>query len=243
MSKYTTEVRFICESAAGLVESAGASDVDNIIDNSWLEVVGVKWPCWGIVPEGGGTYTYHAELAKKILKHYYTREIGFETVGLWKLKLNTKLNEIMPYYVELYETVAKKYDWFKDVDYYREHEGSGSGDNSETTSGEGSYENERTDSGWSVFSDTPQGSLVNVENETYLTNATKQTGSNSGSGSNTSSGTRSGEYSDINQYIDHVYGKMPGKSYATMVKEYRENLINIDMMVIDELKDLFMKIW
>ena len=48
--------------------------------------------------------------------HYYTREIGFETVGLWKLKLQTKLNEIMPYYNKLYETELLKYNPLYDVD-------------------------------------------------------------------------------------------------------------------------------
>ena len=35
MSKYTTEVRFICENSAGLSESEGADNVDSILDRSW----------------------------------------------------------------------------------------------------------------------------------------------------------------------------------------------------------------
>jgi hypothetical protein len=45
-------------------------------------------------------------LCKKILRHYYTEEIAFETVGLWKLALNTKMQEIMPKYNELYSISA-----------------------------------------------------------------------------------------------------------------------------------------
>lgn len=243
MSKYTTEVRYICEQAAGLDESVVADSVDRIISQSWLKVVGTNWPCWAVVEPGGGAHTYHEVLAKKILKHYYTREIGFETVGLWKLKLNTKLNEIMPYYVNLYKTVEKEYDWLRDTDYYRQHEGSGEGTNSETTEDSGEYSSENAGTSWRVYSDTPQGSLTNVENETYLTDATKQTTSGTASGENSASRERNGEYNNTDEYLDHIYGKMPGKSMTALLMEYRDSIINIDMMVIEELNDLFMKIW
>lgn len=243
MSKYTTEVRYICEQAAGLDESVGADSVDRIISQSWLKVIGTNWPCWAVVEPGGGAHTYHEVLAKKILKHYYTREIGFETVGLWKLKLNTKLNEIMPYYVNLYKTVEKEYDWLRDTDYYRQHEGSGEGTNKETTEDSGEYSSENSGTSWRVYSDTPQGSLTNVENETYLTDATKQTTSGTASGDNSANRERNGEYNNTDEYLDHIYGKMPGKSMTALMMEYRDSIINIDMMIIEELNDLFMKIW
>ena len=53
--------------------------------------------------------THREELNKKIIDHYYLREIGFETVGLFKRHLNVRLNEIMPYYNELYKTIAVEY--------------------------------------------------------------------------------------------------------------------------------------
>ena len=44
MSKYTTEVRFICEVAAGLTESAGSSKVDEIIAKAAPIVFNFDWP-------------------------------------------------------------------------------------------------------------------------------------------------------------------------------------------------------
>ena len=85
MSKYTTEVRFICENLAGLTESKGCNDVDDILDDSWDKIFG-NFPIFD--------EEYREGLCKKILKHFYTREIGYETVGLWKLKLNTKMQEL-----------------------------------------------------------------------------------------------------------------------------------------------------
>ena len=96
MSKYTTEVRYICEHLAGLDESEGYESVNNIIDLARPEIFDFDYPIFD--------ENYKPVLERKILKHYYTREIGLETYGLWKLKLDAKLNEIMPYYNKLYDS-------------------------------------------------------------------------------------------------------------------------------------------
>lgn len=59
-------------------------------------------------------------LETKILAHYYTREIGFETYGLWQFWLENRLNEIMPYYNQLYDTVNKDFDYLKNVDMWED---------------------------------------------------------------------------------------------------------------------------
>lgn len=227
MSLYTTEVRYICETAYGLEDSTGQSEVNQILTSVWDKVIPQDWPIFD--------EAYRSVLCQKILKHFYTREIGLETVGLWKLKLETKLQEIMPYYNELYETKLLKFDPFHDVDYYRAHEGSGAGSNSEASSD--SSETDMTN--WNVYSDTPQGALTNVDKETYLTDARKVTDT----GTVTNTGSRNGSYSNTDEYIDHTYGKMNSTSYMSLLKELRETLINIDMMIINDLADLFFLLW
>ena len=111
MSKYTTEVRFICENSAGLSESDGADNVDSILDRCWNKVFNFNFPIFD--------ENYRQVLCRKILKHYYTREIAHETVGRWKLALNTKLNEIMPYYNQLYESELLEFNPFYDIDLTR----------------------------------------------------------------------------------------------------------------------------
>ena len=54
---------------------------------------------------------------------------------------------------------------------------------------------------------------------------------------------RSHEFSNTNEYLEHIVGKTPGKSYSKMLSEYRETLLNVDMMVINELNNLFMLVW
>lgn len=279
MSYYTTEVRFICENYAGLDASKGQANVNEILSQSWNKVFDFNFPIFD--------ENYRSVLCQKILKHYYTREIGFETVGLWKLKLDTTMNEIMPYYNKLYESELLEFDPFADADYTKEHEGKdgGSGKDTGTTtqSDTGSHTGTITDdashnetigdvgnvqlteTSWDVYSDTPQGALTNVDNNTYLTNARKVTHNaetdttndrniegtndnvrtfNEGT-SNTGRGTSelNRTYSNTDEYIDHVYGKFPGKSYMSMLKEFRETFLNIDMEIIDRLSDLFLKLW
>lgn len=96
MSKYTTEVRYICEKFAGKDTSVDYNKVDEVINASRAYIFDFDYPIFDVL--------YKPRLECKILKHFYTREIGAETVGLWKLFLNRKMNEIMPYYNQRYNS-------------------------------------------------------------------------------------------------------------------------------------------
>ena len=106
MSKYTTEVRYICET------HGVGKNVDEIISSSAPKIFDFNFPIFD--------ESYRSVLCCKILKHYYTREIAHETVGLWKLRLNTVLNEVMPYYNQLYKSELLQFNPLYDVDYKRE---------------------------------------------------------------------------------------------------------------------------
>ena len=215
MSKYTTEVRFICETAAGLTESAGASKVDEIIAKAAPVVFNFDWPIFD--------EAYRLGLEEKILRHYYTREIGEETVGLWKLRLEDRLNLIMPKYNQLYESARLEFNPFYDVDYTRQGTNSGEGTSSGTASSTGN----------NMHSDTPQNGLESVLSGEYLTDADVSNRESSSSSHNSNSG----------EFQESIKGKMPGASYSRLLKEYRQTFLNIDRMVIDELNDLFMGVW
>ena len=126
MSKYTTEVRFICEEAARLSESGGYDDLNSIIAAGRNRIFNFDYPIFD--------NSYKSVLETKIIKHFYTREIGFETVGLWKLKLDTKMNEIMPYYNKLYNSELLQFNPLYDVDLTTEHTRDTSGENEKTGS-------------------------------------------------------------------------------------------------------------
>lgn len=123
MSNYTTEIRYICEQYAGLKESVGLSQIDTVLDAAIPKVFDFDFPIF--------EESYRAVLERKILMHFYTREIGYETVGRWKLRLRSKLNEVMPYYNELYKNAGQfgRINIFDNVDYTTTRDTDGSIDN------------------------------------------------------------------------------------------------------------------
>lgn len=247
MSKYTTEVRFICESKSGLSESKGFGSVDEVLNGSWDKIFTSKVSFFD--------EEYRGVLCKKILKHYYLREIGCETVGVWLLWMNTKLEEIMPYYNKLYESELIKFNPMYDVDWNRKgnktgnESGSGSrstsGNNSGTNTQSGTSSNTRKD----LYCDTPQGALSGIESETYLTNARKVSDSGetevnaSTSGSYEDSESSSNKVDTTEDYVESVTGKQGTESYSKMLNEFRETFLNIDMLVIEEFAEMFMELW
>lgn len=287
MAKYTTEVRSICESYAGLVTSVGYSQIEETIEKSREKIFDFDFPIFD--------EKYRSVIETKILKHFYTREIGLETVGLWKLKLNTKMNEIMPYYNQLYKSALLEFNPLYDVDVSRKHTGTSTGDKNsvgtntetsgmnETYSDNGNTEKSSTgNNNGSVtntstnntnhldkYSDTPQGSVTNLTSGTYLTNAREITDDESANANSVSSNDmslnenetrRNNRESEKNvnrnvndekkeslknteEYLETVKGKQGVQSYSKLLQEYRETFINIDMLVIEDLTDLFMNLW
>ena len=92
MATYTTQVRTICEQYAGYTQSVEYPDIFRAIDNARTQIFTENYPMY----IGGNK----RDLENKILRHYYMREIGLETVGLWRHFLNTRMLEIMPYYCD-----------------------------------------------------------------------------------------------------------------------------------------------
>lgn len=195
MSKYTTELRFICETEAEYTQSQGYKKVNEILAAAAPKIFDFDFPIYD--------ENYRLTLETKILKHYYTREISEETYGLWKLRLDTALNEIMPYYNQLYKSAILEFNPLYDVDVQRTYtkvldgtesgtssgtgKGSATGKSSDTTtttrdasstntnSGNKSMSTEQTEESsknhTDKYSDTPQGALTNVVAGKYLTNA------------------------------------------------------------------------
>lgn len=220
-------MRFICETFAGLTESAGYDDVEEVLEKSWEKIFNFEFPIFN--------EDYKPVLCKKILKHYYTQEIGVESVGLWRLRLNTKINEIMPYYNKLYEAWCEDFNPLFDTALQRTHTLEKKEHEDNTLSGNTDVSNTSKDK----YSDTPQGGLQGVEKDEYLTSARividngetdfKQTGDR--------------RLNSTDEFVEKLCGKSSGKSFSEMLVEFRNALINIDMQIIDELQPLFMLVW
>lgn len=286
MSKYTTELRYI---------------IENNFD------IGLK--NYPIFDEN-----YRELLNQKIINHYYFREIAMETAELFKRYLNTTMNEIMPYYNQLYKSELLEFNPFYNVDKnivsdknnnsVSDFIGNTTGkkqqnadtENTQTNNGKQQTTTAATSVGESVgnskgsgkttnkskrvSSDTPQGflSINSIDSETYASaaemangetvneftvNDTKATSNNSESGTTdqtnvaetkakgntTSNATTETDTAnkttsnDFENYVSHVIGKSEGETYSEMLLKFRDTFLNIDMMIIDELKTCFMMIY
>ena len=279
MSKYTTEVRFICENAAGYNESKGYLSVDSVIQTAVPSIFSFDFPIFD--------EEYRSVLCSKILRHYYTREIWLETVGLWKLKLETKLLEIMPYYNQLYKSELFKFNPLYDtdlqttrvgdkneettkqenkfgtsnssdtknetVDYNKtgsgvEGENKNGANNADTSSqtvevNKGTKDSNSSEDGnsnktgvnannysenegnlhYDLYSDTPQGALVGVDDEEYLTNARKVTDSRNKNGKNDQTNAENDTYSRTGASSEETETESNNLSQGNSQTRYNED--------------------
>lgn len=319
MSEYTTELRYILESYAGLDSSTEYPSVNTVISKARTKLFNFNYPIFD--------NAYKEHLESLICLHFYRREIGFETVGLFKLYLEQKMREIMPFYNQLYKSELLTFNPFYDVDLTRDHQlkhnaeeksvnessnntnsnenfnnsttvkssdntnqGVSSRDESKSNSKNTSSAKNSTSASSSSnnkqrYSDTPQGSISDLEKDKYLTNATindasvkdisSATSSDEGTGNEESTNTHTSNTgteniheetnnststktntltnnltdnanrnsNSLDDYLEHVKGKQGSTSYASLLKEYRETFLNIDLQVIGELNTLFMLLW
>lgn len=112
MSTYTTQLRWIVEQYT--YDNADKT-LSERINLALPKLFDFDYPIW--------SETYRTTLERKIVMHYINKEIGLETVALFKLYLEERLNLIMPYYNSLYETVVKSYDYLVDIDYTETYAG------------------------------------------------------------------------------------------------------------------------
>lgn len=277
MSTYTTQLRYVCEDYAKQSESISYNDIPMVIAYARPKIFDFEYPLYDP--------TYKRALETKIINHFYFREIGAETVSQFKFMLARTMNEIMPYYNELYRTAAFEYDPLLTVYYKKtgnrteetnkatQHAGTDQtrrDDNLTTTSTPATTSTTTTTDAhkndvWEMVSDTPQGGLNGARSEEYLssvkhtqdqaaqnstvTAATVMSGTDTiaNTGYETNKTDYGHEINDTGEavadYWEEIKGKYPGESYASIIKEYRESIINIDMMIINELEVCFMNIY
>lgn len=132
------------------------------------------------------------EVCKAILKEYYMREIGFETYGLWKLRINNFLSMRQKFYIKAHAQLEKFLpleninvtetrdtdgtDTRNKSDVFNEKTKSIRTDTGETSSNvhtdsSGTETEDRTNYSYDKYSDTPQNGLESVQEGRYLTSA------------------------------------------------------------------------
>ena len=174
---------------------------------------------------------------EKFIDEYYFNEIGFETVARFQHRLKTKLNKIMPYYKQLYETEirSKDIDFMLNKDLVEEYERIVTGENNSI-------------SDLTVSDNTQNDNLEsNIENgnasleleKGSLTNVSKSNLVNNTSSNNTLKDTTS----QNEKTILTSKGNIGVTSSAELLEKWRKVIINIDELIINECYDLFMGVY
>lgn len=253
MSLYTTEVRYICES----IVPDNTRPIDEIIGAAapYIFPVGETYQTskpfgkniipWEFV-DGPTTYA----ICRKILGHYYTREIGWETAGLWVFHMNQHLAEIAPYYTQLVKatfnsvrglTAEDIENLYGDTDLKRLF----TGDYNDKNDGNSTNKNTTTADNYNLDSDTPQNGLVSIkpaqdsEGMAYLSYARR----NMIDQTNNSNETRTDTSVRKADTTETVKGKSGGKAKIELMRDVAKNLINIENRIISELSTEFLNLW
>lgn len=177
-------------------------------------------------------------LAKKIVDHYFMREIGFETPALFKHYAMVTMQEIMEEKLPLIYSSSIKYDPLVNVDYTEKFERSLEG--SANNNGESSS-NSSSDS-LNINNNTPQTriSKQNLDNGIYASSVNQ----NESSINDRTTTSNNGSSTSNENYIKNIKGNSGVSATAQkMIEQYRENIIAIDRDIINELNTLFMGLY
>ena len=166
------------------------------------------------------------KLASKIVDHYYMREIGQETIGLFKHYAKVTMQELMEEYLPLIYSSSIQYDPLVNVDFTETFS---------RTANVASTGNSAS-SGLGVLSDTPQG---------QISKSAILGGSYASSTSANENEVSSDSASDTTEdYTKHVKGNSGVSATAQkMVEQYRDNIRAIDREIIEKLEPLFMGLY
>lgn len=154
-----------------------------------------------------------------IINHYLTRRIGAETFTLFQINLNAKLNEIMPFYNKMFDSIDG-IDLLNDVT-------TRTGEDTSNTSN--SLENSSTTTSDKRYSDTPQNNLQNVKDGAYVTEYNFDTNIDNSNSEGSSENTR--EYTE-------TITKSPSNK-IDKIKTLQYEIKSIYTLIYKDLDDLF----
>lgn len=251
MSSVTTQLRYVVKQCC---DDIGITDYEN--EDNWSHIANrIGLSDYPIFDE-----SHRATLNAKIIRHYWLREIGSETLAQFKWRLRDSMYLVMPRYNWLFEQVDalenSKAGFTTHGDswtetYYDNH----TGDREHTAQNENqsSVTGNSTDTSSSEmnnqFEDTPMDFLEMSAN--YATNRTKET--NEVTDTNTSfshsNGTENNKFNDTDNYHNdgvrvHETDGYDKSAFAQMSDRY-EAYRNIDLEIVNDpyIRRCFLGVW
>lgn len=239
MSVYTTELRYIFDAYAGSEKATQYTGVENLLEQYVGRLFNFDFPFYGNDEE-------RKDWEKRFCRHFWTREIGEETVGLWKLKLHSTLDSVMPKYNSFYLAAKNGVNLYDNISIKRTEKISKTGSDVKAASGVDVRESDvkSTDNTKSKYSDTPQGGLTGLENDDYLSSAKidEIVGTNKTTETTTLGNKNTTTYGTVDTHEYSEQGFNGNKSLGEML-ELSQKIAGIDGMLWKELEPLFIQLW
>ena len=197
-----------------------------------------------LFPKGFPFYTDNEELRLNFIQKFYDeymfREIGFETVERFKRSLLGKLNKIIPYYTQLYNTEleSKNINFMLNKDlietFERELTGISEINSIATTNSNGTSSANSND----IMYDTPNSRIDDITK--YPTQGSQGENNATSTSNASSTNNQTGENTQSEKTSLISKGNIGITSSAQLLKEWREVIINIDELILNDLEDLFL---
>lgn len=232
MAKYTIELRKVCDiyKREEVEKWFKSYELTDFLTPEQIEVI-TNANIWN-----------KDKLAKKIVDHYFMREIGFETPALFSHYAKVTMQELMEEKLPLIYSSSIKYDPLINVDYTetfeRKQEGTAS------NNGESNSNSNSNSESLNINNSTPQTRITKQDLETgvYANNVAQ---SENNSNINDKTTTKNDGSSKSNEsYKKQVKGNSGVSATAQkMIEQYRQNIIAIDRDIIQELNSLFMGLY
>lgn len=191
---------------------------------------------------------YRNTLNNNILNYYLESEIGFETAELFKRILNDRMALIMPKYNKMYLAQEELLEngILSNVNLTEELDRTTGNTAVQVDNGSATQTGSSTASNKNLYQDTPQGQIsmqtLDAQN-VYATNITLDSNSNSSSVTDSSTSRRDFDNDGTEHYVKTIIGNNGRKYNVDIYNELVDKLKNIDMLIINELSDLFMGIF
>lgn len=220
MSKYTMEIR-------ELTSTFGEEEV-----KSWFmeyELSDYLTPDEIAVITEKGVWSKE-RLAQRIIDHYYTREIGTDAIGQFRLFVKDKMHEVMETYVPLIYSSSIKFNPLVNVDYTESYTSKSDSNTLSTSNSNGS--------GLTVSSDTPQGQIskTDILKGKYASSTGANETENTVNDQSQNAGTQ--------EYTKTVRGNSGVTATAqALVQQYRDYIRALDTEIVYQLEPLFMGLY
>ena len=183
------------------------------------------------------------QFEQKFIDYFYMREIEHATAEEFKHELRTKLNLIAPYYKQLYETElkSKNIEFLLNKDlketFIREVESDTESLSNFNNESNGKAKVETL----STTNDTPQNRIDDLDK--YISSASKDKNTSKTSSSDNGSSISQNSNSAKEETTLISKGNIGTTSSAQLLRDWRDVLINIDMMILEECEELFFKLF